>query len=109
VSQPEVIRRQTGWDPDERQSCLQKNGSGQEVTAKAATPSQRRLPLSTCKFDVHTAETLMGVAELHWRAASRAAQSAQDDYDAARRLYAAARTDCTVAAREASATGGGIT
>jgi len=51
----------------------------------------------------------MGVAELHWRAASRAAQSAQDDYDAARRLYAAARTDCTVAAREASATGGGIT
>jgi len=47
------------------------------------------------RFSVHTAETLLEVAELHWRAASRAAQTAQDEYDTARRMYASARSrDC---------------
>ena len=68
--------------------------------------------MATTDFDVHTAETLMGVAERHWRAASKAAQAAQDDYDVARRLYASARSDYTAAGRHAAAgvcaaTGGG--
>jgi hypothetical protein len=52
-----------------------------------------------CEFDVETAETLMGLAELHWRAASKAAQAAQDEYDTARRVYASARSDYTAAQR----------
>ena len=59
--------------------------------------------MAACKFDVHTAETLMGVAELHWRAANKAAQAAQDDYDSARRLYASARSDYAAAGRHAGA------
>jgi ABC-type transporter lipoprotein component MlaA len=59
--------------------------------------------MATTDFDVHTAETLMGVAERHWRAASKAAQAAQDDYDVARRLYASARSDYTAAGRDAAA------
>ena len=37
--------------------------------------------MATTDFDVHTAETLMDVAELHWRATRKAAQAAQDEYD----------------------------
>jgi hypothetical protein len=59
--------------------------------------------MATCNFDVHTAETLMGVAELHWRAASKAAQAARAEYDVARRLYTSARTDYTAAGRHAAA------
>jgi ABC-type transporter lipoprotein component MlaA len=51
------------------------------------------------RFSVHTAETLLEVAELHWRAASRAAQTAQDEYDTARRMYASARS-ASVAAND---------
>ena len=36
--------------------------------------------MATSDF-VHTAETLMDVAELHWRATRKAAQAAQDEYD----------------------------
>jgi hypothetical protein len=54
-------------------------------------------------FDVHTAETLMDIAELHWRATRKATQAAQDGYDVARRLYASARRDYTAAGRHAAA------
>ena len=53
-----------------------------------------------CEFDVETAETLMGLAELHWRAASKAAQAAQDEYDTARRIYVSARSDQLAAQRD---------
>ena len=59
--------------------------------------------MATSDFDVHTAETLMDVAELHWRATRKAAQAAQDGYDVARRLYASARRDYTAAGRHAGA------
>jgi ABC-type transporter lipoprotein component MlaA len=48
-------------------------------------------------FSVHTAETLLGVAELHWRAANKAALEAQDEYDTARRLYTSARSNYVAA------------
>jgi hypothetical protein len=70
---------------------------------ETATPSQRRPIMATCNFDVHTAETLMGVAELHWRAANKAAQAARDEYDAARRLYTSARSDYAAAGHHAAA------
>jgi hypothetical protein len=44
---------------------------------------------------VHTAETLMSVAELHWRAANDAAQAAKNEFDTARRVYTSARREFT--------------
>ena len=63
--------------------------------------------MSECIFDVHTAETLMTVAELHWRAASKAAQTAQDEYDTARRIYSSARSDYSAAQHGAGKHAGG--
>ena len=45
--------------------------------------------------NVHTAETLMGVSELHWRAANDAAQAAKNEFDTARRVYTSARREFT--------------
>jgi hypothetical protein len=50
---------------------------------------------------VHTAETLMAIAELRWRAAAKVARSAQDAFDSARRVYASARSDYTATHRDA--------
>jgi hypothetical protein len=44
---------------------------------------------------VHTAETLMGVAEMHWKAMNNAAQAAKAEFDTARRVYTSARRDYT--------------
>jgi hypothetical protein len=44
---------------------------------------------------VHTAETLMGLAEMHWKAMNDAAQAAKAEFDTARRLYTSARRDYT--------------
>jgi hypothetical protein len=59
------------------------------------------------EFFVDTAETLLAVAELHWRALNKAAQVAQDEYDTARRVYSAARSDSVAAQRDAVHYGGG--